>query len=366
MVEDILKQRKRPSLLTFKNGKGVKTKKGFEGRRRELKEILQREVFGLLPPPPKHLFIEKAGEEGAHFLAGFATCKKLLFHCEINGADAIFPVTQMMPKREGRVPVFVFYHSETDPFHSYVPIEEILDHGYGLFLIEYEEVAKDSTDFRYGMAKHLCQSRRALSATGKIAMWAWAAIRVMDYIPRCPSVDSENVAVIGHAALGQAGLLAGAMDVRFRYVISNDGCAGETLSRFNNGERFPFRFCPRYRKHIGKESEMPFAAHFLLSLIAPRHLMIGAAEDALWADAKNDFLCIAAANEAYGIYGLSGLVHNGEFPPADTELDEGDCLYHYRRGTQYLSRRDWNAYISFIDKKRNNKKTIPPSSECCP
>ena len=102
-----------------------------------------------------------------------------------------------------------------------------------------------------------------------------------------------------------------------------------------------------------KGIEMPFFSHFLLALIAPRHFLIGAAEDDPWADAKNAFSCATAANAAYEIYGHCGLVHIGEFPRADTELDEGDCLYHYRRGTSFLSRRDFNAYISFIEKWRN-------------
>ena len=55
--------------------------------------------------------------------------------------------------------------------------------------------------------------------------------------------------------------------------------------------------------------------------------------------------------QAYALYGMKGLVHNDAFPSPDTELDEGDCLYHYRRGTHYLSRLDWNAYMDFIDKK---------------
>ena len=360
MIKEALDKLNIPSLLTFKNGKKVTTLEGFERRREELKDILQKEVYGYLPPAPDHLSVELDGEEGAHFLAGFGICRKLIFHCEIGGEDATFPVTQIMPKGEGKFPVFVCVNFGTDIVHKYLPLEEIVQRGYGLFVIKYQDVAKDSADFRFGMAKYLCKSRRALSAPGKIAMWAWSAMRVMDYLPLCENVDLDHVAIIGHSRLGKTALFTGAMDERFRYVISNDsGCSGAAISRSKEGEsieqicnRFPYWFCPKYPRYAGKENEMPFDQHFLLSLIAPRHLMVGSAESDLWAGPKNEFLGAVAANEAYAMYGMKGLVYGEDFPAVDTELDEGDCLYHYRRGEHYLSRLDWKAYMDFIDKQR--------------
>lgn len=360
MIKTAIDALQLPSLLTFKNGKPVKTKEAFERRREELKDILQKEVYGILPPKPTHMQVEPKGEEDVRFLAGFATCRELCFHCEIEGKDATFTATQIMPKGEGKFPVFVCVNFGTDIVHKYLPLEEIIHRGYGIFVIKYQDVAKDSADFRFGMAKHLCKNRRALSAPGKIAMWAWAAMRVMDYIPSCKNVDSEQVAVIGHSRLGKTALFCGAMDERFRYVISNDsGCTGAALSRQKEGEsiaqitdRFPYWFCPRYLRYAGKENELPFDQHFLLSLIAPRHLLVGSAEDDRWAGPENEFLCTVAANEAYALYGMRGLVHQNAYPAPDTDLAEGDCLYHYRRGEHYLSRLDWNAYMDFIDKKR--------------
>lgn len=361
MIENMLEELKLPALLKFKNGKEVKTKEAFERRRAELKDILQKEVYGYLPPAPDHLKVELKEEESERFLAGFGIRRNYIFHCEIDGEDATFPVTQIMPKKEGKIPVFVCINFGEDIVHKYLPLEEIVQRGYGLFVIKYQDVAKDSADFRFGMAKYLCQNRRIATAPGKIAMWAWACMRVMDYLPNFENVDLDHVAVIGHSRLGKTALLAGAMDERFRYVISNDsGCSGAALSREKEGERieqicdrFPYWFCPRYKRYVGKESEMPFDQHFLLSLIAPRHLMVGSAENDLWAGPKNEFLSTVAANEAYALYGMKGLVHNGTLPSPDTDLSEGDCLYHYRRGDHYLSRLDWNAYMDFIDEKRN-------------
>lgn len=38
---------------------------------------------------------------------------------------------------------------------------------------------------------------------GKIALWAWAALRVMDYLQTREYVDLKNVAVVGHSRLGK-------------------------------------------------------------------------------------------------------------------------------------------------------------------
>ena len=363
MIQKIISELKLPPLLQFKNGKKITTLEGFERRREELKDILQKEIFGYLPPKPAHLSVEETGDEGERFCAGFATCRHLKFHCEINGEDATFPVHHIMPNGVEKAPVFVLISFGTELFQRYIPMEEIVQRGYGLCVIFYQDVAKDSADFRSCMAKYLCKSRRSLTAPGKIAMWAWSMMRVMDYLETCPNVDLDYVAAIGHSRLGKTALLAGAMDERFRFVISNDsGCSGAAISREKEGEtvaqicnRFPYWFCPKYPRYAGKESEMPFDQHFLLSLIAPRHLMVGSAESDLWAGPKNEFLGTVAANEAYAMYGMKGLVYGEDFPAADTELDEGDCLYHYRRGEHYLSRLDWKAYMDFMDKKNASK-----------
>ena len=80
--------------------------------------------------------------------------------------------------------------------------------------------------------------KRKPNDAGKIAMWAWAAQRVMDYAQTLVDVlDLKNGVVCGHSRLGKTALLAAATDERFAFVYSNNsGCSGAAVTRKKQGE----------------------------------------------------------------------------------------------------------------------------------
>ena len=266
----------------------------------------------------------------------------------------------MIPNKEGKHPAFVNIAYHYDIANEYTPAEEIIDRGYALFSFCYENATRNNDDFCNGIAKYLVSKRRAKDKSGKLGLWAWAAMRIMYYIWKLDTIDKENVAVIGHSMLGKAALIAGGYDERFKYVISNNsGCSGAAISRGKSGESiekitesFPFWFSKRYVEDAGRVKNFDFDQHFLLALCVPRHILIGSAEDDLWSDPTSEFLSLLAVNEAYRIYGKAGLVHNREIPTARCVLGEGDSAYHIRHGSHYLSREDWNVYMDYIDKHR--------------
>lgn len=357
-IEKMLAERELPEILKMNNGTPVTSAEQFEARRKEIKRILQEKEYGKIPPRPDHMSvdIEKCEDSSC---AGKSILRKLKFNCELGSKSFSFPATSVIPVAEGRHPAFVHINFNPNIPDKYQPTEEIIDHGYAVFTINYLDVTSDDGDFKNGCAPFLCPSRRAKSAPGKIAMWAWAAMRVMDYIQTLDCIDVDNVAVIGHSRLGKTALVAGAFDDRFKYVISNDsGCSGAALSRGKIGESiatitrvFPFWFCPAYTDEAPACDSFDFDQHFLMALSAPRHLLIGSAEEDLWADPKSEFLGLAAVNEVYALYGMKGLVHSDEVPTPVAFLGDGDSCYHVRHGKHYLSREDWLAYIRFIDSK---------------
>ena len=358
-VQNELEKRKVPDALVTNRGAKVKSVAQMQKRRDEIKRILEEEEYGKLPPKPEHLVVDK--KPGVRdFCAGKAINDLLTFTATINGKEVSFPVIASIPKCDHPVPAFVHINFRADNPDRYMPTEEIIDGGFAVFSLCYQDIALDNGDFKSKLARHLCSSRRAKSSSGKIMMWAWAAMRVMDYIMTLPEIDHDNVAVIGHSRLGKTALVTAAFDERFKYAISNDsGCSGAAISRDKEGESieritnvFPYWFCPRYAENTDP-FEKSYDQNFLFALIPPRHIMVGSAKEDLWADPKSEFLNCAGANSVYKLYGMKGLVYGDDYPTAKSVLGEGDSLYHVRFGTHYLSREDWGVYMDFIRSKMN-------------
>ena len=356
-IDKIITQRQIPDALTTKRGKKIESVKDFEKHREELKYALQEYVYGYIPKKPEHMNVELISEDNK-FCAGKAPLKTLKFTVTINGEQCSFIVKSVVPKSEEKLPAFIHINFRSDVPDKYQPSEEIADNGFAVFSFCYADVTKDDKNFKDNLAKLLSPARRTQTSPGKIAMWAWAAMRVMDYVQTLDSVDLDNVAVVGHSRLGKTALLTAAFDSRFKYAISNDsGCTGAAITRGKRGEdigaitaRFGYWFCKRYEKYAQNENTLPLDQNFLTTLIAPRHLVIGSAEEDIWADPESEFLSAYMASEAYKLYGVPGLIHCNDIPTAKSILDEGNVCYHVRHGVHYFGREDWIVYMNYIKK----------------
>ena len=350
-VEKLLKERNIPDALTMKSGKAVTCVADFEKRRAELKKILENEIYGVMPKKPDHLTVDIVSED-AVFCAGKAPLRKYNAICTFGEREFSIPFYSVIPKSDKPLPAFVHINFRDNVPDKYMPSEEICDRGFAVFSFCYNDVSVDEA------AKYLMPPRRTKNAPGKIAIWAWFAMRIMDYIETLETIDKENVAVVGHSRLGKTALLAGGFDERFKYVISNcSGCSGAALTRGKIGESvprittvFPHWFCKNYYNNADSFEDLGVDQNFLLALTPPRHLLVGSAEEDLWADPTSEFLCLAETNRVYELYGMKGLVHNDEIPAPGTVLSDGDASYHHRKGMHYFSREDWLVYMDFIEK----------------
>lgn len=357
MIEKMINERNIPSLLTFLDGTPVKTKEDFIKRREEIKEILQTKEYGYIPAPPDKMEVEFI-EEYDNFNAGKSPRKKMRMHLTVGENTRSFDFTMVIPKSEEPVPAFVFMNFSPDVPDKYIPSEEIVDEGFATFSFHASNATTDNGDFTTGVAPLFVKREDCPHAPGKIAMWAWCAMRLMDYIETLPEIDKDNVAVMGHSRLGKTALVAGGFDERFKYIISNDsGCSGAAITRGKCGEDvetitrvFPFWFCPYYVENQANFLFEGYDQHFLLALSAPRVLMVGSAKEDLWADPESEFLSTHLASEVWRLLGKRGLIDNGIVPVAKSVLDEGDVLYQVRFGTHYMSREDWREYMRFIKK----------------
>ena len=321
--------------------------------REEMLDILQREVYGYIPAKPADLQFSVQKNVISNYCAGKANINEVTASCTINGLPFSFKFRVVIPKSEEKVPFFVhigFSASES----RFQPTEELVDSGYGVLYFHYEHITSDDNDFSNGLAGVLYpDGQRGDTDAGKVAMWAWAAQRVMDYAETISDkLDMSRSVVCGHSRLGKAALLAGATDERFQFVYSNNsGSTGAALARRKMGEDvkrimnlFPFWFCKNYKQYVSKEHLMPFDQHYLLASIAPRKVLVGSASEDDNADPISEQLACLAASPAFkNGFVCSGVARVGE------EFYEGDIGYHLREGAHYFGREDWQKLIKFVN-----------------
>lgn len=363
LADTLLHQRHVPSVLDTPSGR-IDSVAAFEKHKDTIRHTLETYAYGRMPKTPDAVRFHVTGEE-QNACAGHATVRYLQADVDMDGKTFSFPFFEAIPKGPTQpCPAFVYIRFYQPIQDKYLPLEEIIDRGYAVFSFCYQDATTDDGDFQNGVAPYLCPDRQAPDAPGKIAMWAWCAMRVMDYVATQNGIDQQRVAVIGHSRLGKTALVAGAYDERFRYVISNDsGCMGAAITRDKVGESheaigrvFPHWFCPRFPTFSDRVDTLPYDQNFLLSLSVPRSILVGSAEEDLWADPASEFLSLYMTNEVYALYGMRGLISDGHVPSAPFISDHaGDASYHVRTGTHFISRNDFNVYMDFMDTKRTDR-----------
>jgi hypothetical protein len=340
-------------------------KETWDATRRQLIDIMCEKEYGTCLPAPDSVTFEE-GEITTKYCAGFGVHYPVTAHTVICGKPFDFTFTVSLPTRaEGPVPFFVLNNFHRGEPNMYLPIEEIIDRGFAVLHVNYEDITSDDGDFTTGVAACIYPDGgkdRGLYGPGKIQMWAWGSMRIMDYAMTCDKLDHENGAVIGHSRLGKTALVTGMQDERFRYICSNNaGCSGDAITRRKEGERirditdrFPYWFCENYKSYVsmdGSSGSMDFDQHFLFATMAPRVVMVGAAYDDNWADPISQQLCCVAASPAWEALGEVGYVSDDRDPQIGDHFYEGNLCFHLRQGCHFLSRLDWNAYMDAIESK---------------
>jgi hypothetical protein len=344
-----------PDPLVFADGSPVRTARDWTARRRpEIIRLYESDIFGRIPAAaPRVTWIVKE-DHGP---------RKLIVGSIGGGADAPrINVTLDLPqKASGRVPVILLlsFGGGGAPIADPPVAADILARGWAYAKVGYQEIQPDRNNaFDKGVIGLTTTAPRGPDAWGNISAWAWGASRVIDYLQSDPAIDGTRIALFGHSRLGKTALWASALDPRIAAVFAS--CSGEmgaALARRDWGEtiddmaqNFPYWFAPAFTKFTGRWNEMPVDAHILIALSAPRPVFVTGGTADQWADPKGEFLALVAAGPVYRLLGKKDL-GAASLPPLDTPVIDGDLGWHYHTGGHAATRADWEAFLTFFEKK---------------
>lgn len=347
-----------PDLLTFEKGGKVTTPEAFAARRKELVRLICEEEFGFMPPLPQQVTGEVAARD-TESLNGLGVKETLSVRFDTEKGDFTLPARLYLPADAAKKPfglVIAFGSDETGPSF---PADLLLTNGFAVVTVANGDISSDDNNFSDKLAGMYTRTGRG-DEWGKLALWMFGTLRVLDYLLTREEIDPKRVAICGHSRLGKAALYAGAVDERITFVLANNsGCGGDALeqAKHENAEtvpfmnnRFGFWFCRNHRKY----SEIPLwetlDQHFLVGAIAPRYVAIASAEGDRWADPYAQQLCAVAASPAWEVCDLSGYVGPEAPLVCGQTFNDGHIAYHLREGGHSLSRYDWEQYVAFMKK----------------
>ncbi|MBE6666161.1 MAG: hypothetical protein E7603_08100 [Ruminococcaceae bacterium] len=340
--------------------------------REEMMEILQREVYGYLPNVRYRVFADEPKTVEKRFACGNVIHSFVNLTVTLENGSHTFRVDRLLHNDGKKRPLILLNNFHPMGSTPYFPIEELSESEMDFLVFCYKDISSDDGDFSNGLARLLLPEGQKTNETcGKIGVWAWAAMRVLDYGLTLKGTDADNIGIAGHSRLGKTALYTAMMDERFRFVFSNAaGCAGDSLAHGNSGhgrekrtpelgelicdivENFPYWFCKNYAKYAHANVSESFDQHFLLATIAPRCVLVGSCNLDFWADPCSQQLCALAAGEAWEAVGLPGLVGSRRYLNPGEALTDGNVGYFLIHSLHFLSRHGWKYFLEFIEKHK--------------
>ncbi|MHA1731896.1 MAG: alpha/beta hydrolase family protein [Promethearchaeota archaeon] len=336
--------------FVFNNGTRVSAKGEWELRRAEIKALLLDVEYGRMPGRPDAIVATRTGTES---LENGTLNTLVLTIIPKNSSPSVVvnvSVWEYIPTRPGPFPTIV--KVSPDGTGSQVPIHQtILDRGYGFVCYQHTDLDPDTSGYdEVGPA----QAAYPEYDWGSLAVWAWGAMRVADYLlgepwvdapSGIPDIDPGKLVVTGHSRRGKTALIAGAFDERFSMVDPNgSGCGGagsflvqgagcETLESITSSARFKSWFKADFGKYGHNEGDLPFDQHFIRALVAPRALISTDGLGDKWANPIGTQAVYEASQPVFDFLGVP----------------ENNAI-HFRDGGHGFKEEDFSVLLDFADK----------------
>ncbi len=377
-----------PDPLIMQNGKKVKNSKTWQDKRRpEIVSLFEEYQYGRCPGKPSDLSF-KITDNGTPAYGGKAIRKQVTIYFTKDTSDHKADLLIYLPANISKpVPLFLNIGfspnsaSVSDPGvkpgmmwgrdgkkvpapagmnFGLLDVERFINEGFGIATVYYGDIEPDFADgIKYGIRGYYLKPGESYPAGdewGAISAWAWGLSGVMDYIETDSSIEGDKVALFGISRLGKTALWAGAHDPRFGMVIAScSGEGGAALSRREYGEnikhmtdstRYFYQFCGNWASFGDDPGKSPVDAHMLVSLIAPRPLLLQTGDTDDWSDPKGEFLAAVAAEPVYNLFGKKG-PGTSAMPAAGVPL-LNDLAYFMHAGGHGAMPDDYNIFVKFM------------------
>ncbi|QGY46652.1 acetylxylan esterase [Maribellus comscasis] len=378
-----------PDPLVLQNGKKVTSGKTWIKKRRpEILQMYENEQFGKCPERLKRDF--NVFDSGTPAFNGKAVRKQITLYFTEDTSNCKADLLLYTPANTNKpVPVFLMISFMPNSLKiddpgiktgtmwnrdgekvsasegrgwGFFDVEKYISEGIGVATIYYGDIEPDfAKGIKYGIRGHFLKNGQSWPEPdewGTISAWAWGLSYVMDYLETDPLVDAKRVALNGVSRLGKTVLWTGARDQRFAMILAScSGEGGAALSMRNYGEtighmiapsRYFYQFCGNRAQYADNPETSPIDAHMLISLIAPRPLLLQTGDTDNWSDPKGEFLAAVAAAPVYTLLGKTAL-ETEKMPEAGVPI-LNDLGYFMHSGGHGNVPKDFDIYLQFMKK----------------
>jgi glucuronyl esterase-like protein len=263
-----------PNPFVKLDGTAVATQADWRCRRKELRSMAERYVFGTKPAKPESV-------------TGNVTGQQISVNVSNQGRNVSFSANVTIPDT-GAAPYPAVF--AVDNGFGGVDRQAFLAEGVAVIDFDPATVAPEGSRQNKTGAFYTIYGN---GPTGLLAAWAWGVSRYIDVIEASDGsvIDARGLAVMGCSRLGKAAFAIGALDERIALSVPlESGTAGVPLYRAvaqaevgNNGQpsqslTAAFNEAPwfgdAFQAFLNSANTIPIDTHEIIGLFAPRGLMV--------------------------------------------------------------------------------------------
>ena len=359
------------NLLEFEDGTPVRCAEDWQKRREEVYRYAVELQYGKMPPAPKSVKVEPL------YLGGNKKLSSYRVTCDTEGKAVCFIMYMFKADTREKAPAVI----SGDLCFPYAFDKEYLDtfieNGINFVAFNRCELAPDIATYNFDslyadsgentlareiyyrdIANKNCGGQLKAAYPdynfGAIGAWAWGYSRCVDALEILGNVDLSIISFTGHSRGGKTALLAGALDTRAAIVNPNASCSGGcgsykiSIEAINeNRERrkseplsnihlnFPAWLGEEMESYIGREEDLPFDAHYIKAMVAPRVLFISEGAADIHSNPVGNMQTTEAVAEVYKLLKF-----------------EENLVWYFRHGDHGQKVEDIEQLVAVIDRQR--------------